>query len=71
MATGTLVLTGFGPFGNVTENPSWLIAKSFQGKEINGLQVHTCELPVTYGMYFFCAGCVLGVGVPTDIYCIG
>jgi pyroglutamyl-peptidase len=43
-----LLLTGFEPFANFKINPSWEIAKSFEGKEIAGYTIKTALLPVVY-----------------------
>ena len=43
-----LLLTGFEPFGGLKINVSWEIAKSFDGKEIDGYTIKTALLPVVY-----------------------
>ncbi|MHC4377930.1 MAG: pyroglutamyl-peptidase I family protein [Planctomycetota bacterium] len=43
-----LLLTGFGPFLKVTDNPSGALARRFDGREAGELTVKGCELPVVF-----------------------
>ena len=43
-----VLLTGFGPFGSHTKNPSWVGAKGVHGKVIEGHKVVSVELPVDF-----------------------
>ncbi|MDF1667564.1 MAG: pyroglutamyl-peptidase I [Planctomycetota bacterium] len=43
-----VLLTGFGPFGSHSKNPSWIGAKGVNGKVIEGHKVVSVELPVDY-----------------------
>ena len=45
----TLLLTGFGPFLHVTENPSWEAIRDLDGQVVGSLAVRTARLDVTYG----------------------
>lgn len=42
-----ILLTGFGPFGDTADNPSGLIARSFDGQTVAGAPVTGAELPVS------------------------
>ena len=44
----TLLLTGFGPFGDVATNPAWLTAEALDGERIGDLRVVAARLDVTY-----------------------
>ncbi len=48
-APRTLLLTGFGPFLEVTENPSWEAIRDLDGQTVGSLLVRTARLDVTYG----------------------
>src|ERR1700683_4629127 len=41
-----LILTGFEPFRGERINPSWEVARSFDGDVIGGLQIKSVRLPV-------------------------
>src|SRR6202050_5870504 len=41
-----LVLTGFEPFRGERINPSWEVARSFDGEVIGGLQIKSVRVPV-------------------------
>jgi pyroglutamyl-peptidase len=43
-----LLLTGFEPFAGAAVNPSEMIVRHMAGKELSGLQITTCILPVDY-----------------------
>jgi len=45
----TLLVTGFGPFLHVTENPSWEAVRDLDGQVVGTLVVRTARLDVTYG----------------------
>jgi pyroglutamyl-peptidase len=44
------LVTGFEPFGGDRSNPSWLVARRFDGEVIGGLQIKSVKIPVS------CAG---------------
>jgi pyroglutamyl-peptidase len=44
-----VLLTGFGPFGKVANNPSWSVARGLDGQVVAGGTVHSLSLPVLYG----------------------
>ena len=48
-AAGTLVVTGFGPFGDVADNPSGRLAAGLAGAVIAGHRVIAEVLPTTFG----------------------
>lgn len=43
-----ILLTGFGPFREVTDNPSGLLARSLDGARVHGMTVVGRELEVSY-----------------------
>jgi pyroglutamyl-peptidase len=43
-----LLLTGFGPFLKVADNPSGALARRFDGREVGGCVVRGRELPVVF-----------------------
>jgi pyroglutamyl-peptidase len=43
-----LLLTGFEPFGEFPVNPSWELARQFQGETINMVDIETALLPVNW-----------------------
>lgn len=43
-----VLVTGFGPFLEVTDNPSGRVARAVHGRVVRGVEVHGVELPVTY-----------------------
>lgn len=46
-----VLVTGFGPFGEVKNNPSWLVAQSLAGSSVGaGMRIVPALLPVDYGM---------------------
>ncbi len=45
----TILVTGFGPFLHVTENPSWEAIRDLDGQTVGPLVVRTARLDVTYG----------------------
>ncbi len=44
----TVLVTGFGPFGDVTENISYLAVKDLHGEQAAGRTIHTAEIPVVW-----------------------
>jgi pyroglutamyl-peptidase len=42
------LLFGFGPFSKYSENPSQIILERLNGKKINGIEIRSIILPVTY-----------------------
>ena len=44
----TLLVTGFGPFLHVTENPSWEAIRDLDGQTVGSVVVRTARLDVTY-----------------------
>jgi pyroglutamyl-peptidase len=48
MAHGTILLTGFEPFGGESINPSWRIAAALDGSTIDGWTVAARQLPTTF-----------------------
>ncbi len=47
-----ILLTGFEPFGEFKQNPSWEIAKSLNNKEIGNFKVFGRQVPVKYKEIF-------------------
>lgn len=47
--SGTILVTGFEPFGGDTTNGSWEAVKHLQGKRFGGATVMVAELPVVWG----------------------
>jgi pyroglutamyl-peptidase len=48
--TGTILVTGFEPFGGEDINPSWQLARALAGEEIAGHRVVAVELPCVFGV---------------------
>lgn len=44
-----ILLTGFGPFGNVVDNPTERLLRHFEGQTHSGLELTTCALPTSFG----------------------
>jgi len=44
----TVLLTGFGPFGQHEVNPSWELVKQFEGNRCGSLRMKTLHVPVGY-----------------------
>lgn len=44
----TLLITGFGPFLDVTENPSWEAIRDLEGAQIGSTRIAVARLDVTY-----------------------
>ena len=42
------LLTGFGPFLDVRENPSGIIARALDGEQVGGVRIEGCQLPVSF-----------------------
>ena len=42
------LVTGFGPFLDVSDNPSGRIARAVNGARVDGLALHGLELPVRF-----------------------
>ena len=49
MATPSVLLTGFEPFGGDPVNPSWLLAQALHGRQIAGHRVVSLCLPTVFG----------------------
>jgi pyroglutamyl-peptidase len=47
-ANGTVLLTGFEPFGGETLNPSWLAVKALHGRKMLGRTVVAAQLPTVF-----------------------
>lgn len=45
---GDILVTGFGPFGELLENPSGALARAVDGRQVQGVRVRGLELPVSY-----------------------
>jgi pyroglutamyl-peptidase len=45
---GTILVTGFEPFGGATVNPSWEAVKALDGRVIDGYTVEAVRIPVDY-----------------------
>jgi len=43
-----VVLTGFEPFADFEVNPSWEVARTFDGKEIDSFKVKSFQIPLAY-----------------------
>ncbi|MEZ4318253.1 MAG: hypothetical protein R3F61_12155 [Myxococcota bacterium] len=70
----TLLVTGFGPFGDVADNPASRLARALDGAAHAGFHIVGREIPVSYTRgidatvrlaHEHRADCVLGVGVAT------
>ncbi len=70
-----ILVTGFGPFGEVTDNPSGALAMAVHGARVAGHTVVGVELPVSYSRGLAAAvraareapcDAVIGVGVATS-----
>ena len=48
MAAPCLLVTGFGPFLQVSENPSGLVARALDGELLDGIEVRGVELSVAF-----------------------
>jgi pyroglutamyl-peptidase len=44
----SVLITGFGPFQNITVNPSWVGARQLDGEVIEGHEIVAVELPVDF-----------------------
>ncbi len=49
MSSRRALVTGFGPFLEVTDNPSGRVARAVDGRSIGGVDIAGHELPVTFG----------------------
>lgn len=74
MRAGRVLVTGFGPFPGVPENPSGRVARAVHGARVGGVDVTGIELPVDYdegprravaAAREIGASLVLGLGVAT------
>ncbi|XP_063713384.1 pyroglutamyl-peptidase 1-like [Symsagittifera roscoffensis] len=44
----SILVTGFGPFGDMKENPSWVAVRQLSGASINGFKIDTHMFQVSY-----------------------
>jgi pyroglutamyl-peptidase len=49
MKSGTILLTGFEPFGGEHINPSWEVARALDGEQVAGARVIAWQLPCVFG----------------------
>lgn len=49
MKSGTILLTGFEPFGGEHINPSWEVAQALNGETLAGARVVSWQLPCVFG----------------------
>jgi pyroglutamyl-peptidase len=66
-----ILLTGFEPFGGEDINPSWLVAQSLDGEQIEGAQVRALCLPTAFGQALVPLKKALRHHQPTMVLCLG
>lgn len=66
-----LLLTGFEPFGGETINPSWEVARSLHGREIDSARVVAEPLPCAFGRSLPALQAALRRHRPAAVLCLG
>jgi pyroglutamyl-peptidase len=67
----SLLVTGFGPFLDVTDNPSAAIATSLDGARVAGLTVHARVLPVSFDRAAASLGAAIAELEPRSVLLLG
>ena len=70
-APGTVLLTGFDPFGGGTVNPSWLIASALHRRQIGGHRVLAAQLPTQFSASVPRLKALLKAHRPALVICLG
>lgn len=70
-SAGTLLLTGFDPFGGDTVNPSWLAVQALDGEVVAGHQLCAALLPTQFGASVDRLRALLQTHQPGMVVCVG
>jgi pyroglutamyl-peptidase len=70
-ANGTVLLTGFEPFGGETLNPSWLAVKALHGRKMLGRTVVAAQLPTVFDASLSVLNRLLREHQPELVVCVG
>lgn len=70
-ARRTLLLTGFGPFGEYESNPAWETARSLDGERVGRTRVVAARLDVTYAEAPEQLRAAIGRHEPDVVLCLG
>ncbi|MEZ0470372.1 pyroglutamyl-peptidase I [Luteimonas salinilitoris] len=70
-ATPTVLLTGFAPFGDESDNPSWQAASALDDTRIAGHRVIARELPVEFGTSLRVLRAAIRETAPALVLCVG
>ena len=70
-APGTVLLTGFDPFGGDAVNPSWLIASALHRRQIGGHRVLAAQLPTQFSASVPRLKALLKAHRPALVICLG
>lgn len=71
LASPTLLLTGFDPFGGDTLNPSWLVAQALHGQQVAGHRVVAAQLPTEFARSLPTLQALLARHSPAITVCLG
>jgi pyroglutamyl-peptidase len=71
VATGTVLLTGFDPFGGDARNPSWDIARALHWRQVGGQRVVAAQLPTRFDTSAARLHALLAEHRPTLVVCLG
>lgn len=71
MKSGTILLTGFEPFGGDTINPSWEIARALDGESIDQARVVAVQMPCVFGQAHEALAAALRAHRPRLVLCLG
>ncbi len=66
-----VLVTGFGPFGGITFNPSWEAAKRLDGMELRGARVTARQLPVVWDEAAVKLAAIVRETRPDIVVCFG
>lgn len=69
--SGTVLLTGFDPFGGASVNPSWLAVRALHGERLLDHAVVAAQLPTVFGESLRCLTALLDVHRPALVICVG
>jgi pyroglutamyl-peptidase len=71
MAKPKILLTGFDAFGGASLNPSWLVVKELDGRQIAGHRVVVAQLPTVFGDSLHHLQALLQQHQPALVICLG
>lgn len=66
-----ILLTGFDAFGGASLNPSWLVVKELNGRQIAGHRVVAAQLPTLFGESLHRLQALLQQHQPALVICLG